>query len=248
MARYFLELQYDGTAYSGWQIQPSDLTVQQKIEETLSTVCNEEIKVVGCGRTDAGVHASQYFLHFELTSQLPKNFIYRLNQLLSNDIAINRVIPVNENAHARFDATYRKYQYFIHFDKNPFLEKQSYFCPYQNLDLELLRKAAMFLLDIKDFKSFEKTNNDSKTSICEIYESKWIIDKNAGRMCYEIAANRFLRGMVRRVVGGLLMVAKGNIDFEAFQSATKNKELFNYNSSVPPQGLFLSEIRYPYIQ
>jgi len=240
--RYFLELAYDGATFVGWQVQPNKTTVQSTIDHALSTIFNEPIQSVGCGRTDSGVHASKFFLHFEATKPMPNKIVFRLNSFLPKTIAIYRIFQSGK--HARYDATYRAYDYFIHFDKNPFLETHSFFFRWLPLDFEKMRQAAMFLPNYLEFAPFEKSKSDSKTSICHIYKSQLTIDEQAGRMHYHIAANRFLRGMVRRVVGALLMVGKEKISLQEFQEVLQTQGSFNINKSAPAQGLYLCEVRY----
>lgn len=240
--RYFLELAYDGTDYSGWQVQPNKITVQSVMDEALSTIFNEPIHCTGCGRTDSGVHASQFYLHFEAENQIPEHFIDRLNKFLPKSIAAFQLYPCD--LHARFDATYRAYDYFIHFKKNPFLEKRSFFFPYTPLDIDKMRKAFSLLPNYINFKPFEKSKSGSKTSICRIYKTNLIYNKKEQRMQIHIAANRFLRGMVRRVVGSLIMVGKEKITLEEFENVMDNTGQFNINISAPAAGLYLSEVRY----
>ena len=242
MKRYFLELAYLGTNFSGWQMQPNKITVQSTIAKTLSTIYNEPITCLGCGRTDSGVHASQFFLHFETTKDVPVNFLYRMNKMLSRDIVIHRIFECDK--HARFDATYRAYEYFVHFKKSPFLEPHSFFFPYSPLDFEKMYKAFNMLNNYIEFKPFEKSKSDSKTSICRIYKTQISINEATHQMKIHIAANRFLRGMVRRIVGALIMVGKDKITLEEFKTVMDHQGTFSINISAPAQGLFLSEVRY----
>ena len=248
--RYFLEIAYRGTKYHGWQVQPKQVTVQKMVDHTLSTVFNEPIHVQGCGRTDTGVHASQFFLHFDATKAIPDNFLYRSNKFLPKDIAIKRLISdVPADAHARFDATYRAYHYFVHFQKDPFLFDQSFFFPWRPLDFETMQQAAKMLLDYNEFRMFCKSGHSSKTTLCNIFETQFTMDEANNRLVFKIAANRFLRGMVRRVMGCLLMMGKGKITMTEFKDVMDNQkpQFENMNISVPPQGLFLSEVRYNYL-
>ncbi|MCL4140950.1 UNVERIFIED_CONTAM: hypothetical protein GTU68_067117 [Idotea baltica] len=243
MNRYFVELSYWGTHYAGWQVQPNAVTVQSTIEEAISTILNVPTSTMGCGRTDSGVHASQFFLHFE-AQDIPENLIYRLNKFLPKDIAIKRIFPVREKAHTRHDAKYRAYEYRIHFDKNPFLFGHSYFYPWLPLDRAAMETAVKMLAKYKNFKSFEKTNSDARTSLCDIYRSELAWDDQANRLTFHIAANRFLRGMVRLIVGSILMVGKGKINLAEFQKGIEEQSRFGINISAPAQGLFLNEVRY----
>lgn len=248
MQRYFIEFNYDGTAYSGWQMQPDKETVQSTLDRALSTISNQAIQSMGCGRTDSGVHASQFFAHFDMEGELPEHFVDRMNKFLPADVAVRRLIPVHDEAHARFDATYRAYHYYIHFEKSAFLSQHSFFYPWLPLDWESMQKAYSSLTDYEDFKSFQKSNSDSKTSLCSMYETKMVVDEKAGRLKFRIAANRFLRGMVRRVVGAIMMVGKGKITLDEFHACIQTRELFPINISAPACGLYLAEVRYDYIE
>jgi len=241
--RYFLELAYDGTKYCGWQMQPRKVTVQSTIDDALSTIWNEPIQSMGCGRTDSGVHASQFFVHFDVEqANIPENFLHRINKFLPKDIAIRDIYECD--LHARYDATYRAYDYFIHFEKNPFLNPHSFFFPWLPLDFEKMRKAAALLKTYREFAPFEKSNSASKTSLCQLYESRLVIDELGGRMHYHVAANRFLRGMVRRIVGALMAVGKDKLSLEEFQKVLQSQGTFSINKSAPAQGLYLCEVRY----
>ena len=247
MYRYFLELGYKGTHYSGWQIQINALTVQQKINEVLAIICNQVIETTGCGRTDTGVHASLFFLHFDSATPIedqPK-FIYQLNSLLPTDIAIYHIYAVNEQAHARFDATIRSYRYFISFRKNPFLNETTLF--WRSIpDIDLMNKAAAMFLSHTDYTSFSKTGGQHTTNLCTIFSAQWImIDEHL--LEYRVSANRFLRGMVRAMVGTMMMVGHKKITLPEFEQILLHGNRSDAGESVPPQGLFLSEVQYPYI-
>jgi len=175
--RFFLEISYKGTDYCGWQVQPNQVTIQQKVNEALSTILNEPIMCLGCGRTDSGVHASQFFLHFAPTKPIPEKFVFRLNKFLPSDIAVKRlIINVPEDAHARFDATYRAYDYYAHFNKSPFLYQSSFFFPWLPLDVESMNTAAQLLLQYEDFRMFCKSGHSSKTTLCQIFKAELHID------------------------------------------------------------------------
>lgn len=247
--RYFLEIAYKGTHYHGWQVQPNQVSVQSTIEHALSTIINEPIAIVGCGRTDTGVHASQYFAHFETTKALPQPFVRRVNSFLPTDIAIKKIITeIPATAHARFDATFRAYDYCIHFKKNPFLTDQSWHYTYPAPDFKKMQQAAHLLLNYTDFAMFCKTGGDNKTTLCQIFESELFVDEAAGKVRYRVAANRFLRGMVRRIVGALMSVGKNKISLEEFIQVMDTQGRFKYNDAAPPQGLFLSEVRYDFLK
>lgn len=254
--RYFLEIAYNGKNFHGWQQQhenSSTLTVQQ----VLTTALQHQLKrpnltIIGCGRTDTGVHASQYFVHFEYDEHktLPENLVFRLNRMLNNDILVKRLIDhLPHNAHARYDATYRAYDYYIHFEKNPFLGDFSYHYPFLPLDFEAMSQAAQLLPLYNDFPMFCKTGGNSKTTLCNIFKAELFFNPNEKKLRFHIAANRFLRGMVRLIVGTLLCVGKHKISLDEFKHTLdrQHKRFEAMNISAPPQGLFLSEVRYPYL-
>lgn len=246
--RYFLELAYRGTHYSGYQEQPGQLTVQQAIEQALQLILQTPTKIVGCGRTDAGVHALQYYAHFEAESPLPKNFLYRLGRLLPKDIVVYRVLEVAPEAHARFDATSRSYQYVIDTVRNPFRTDSAYYCHFaKSLDIERLQAAAKLLLEYEDFTTFCKTKTDTKTKLCALYESYWEINPIEEQLIYHVRANRFLRGMIRLIVGMCLNVGKGKVPLAMVKDALEHQQLLQHSLSAPATGLFLKDIRYDYI-
>ena len=248
--RYFLELSYKGTHYNGWQVQPNAHSVQAVIEDAISTLLNAPTDIVGCGRTDAGVHASQYYAHFDTQKLLPSQFAYRLNRILPPDIAINRLISdLPPEAHARFAATYRAYHYHIHFQKNPFLADQSYHFSMLPLDIDKMQQAAKLLLNYCNFRMFCKADSNTNHHLCNLFESNLTFDEQNQTLLYRVAANRFLRGMVRLIVGSLLMVGKHKISLDEYQNVLQRQlpKFERANLSVPPQGLFLVDVRYPFI-
>ncbi|OWY23649.1 tRNA pseudouridine(38-40) synthase TruA [Sphingobacteriales bacterium UPWRP_1] len=248
--RYFIEIAYHGKNYIGWQVQPTGISVQAKINEALSLFLREPINVVGCGRTDTGVHASSFFLHFDAENPLPDDLLNRLNRYLPPDIAAKRIIiQIPANAHARFDATYRAYDYYIHFNKNPFLTEFSFFFPWRPLNLEVMQQAIELLPQYTDFRMFCKTGAGSKTTLCNLYKAQMHLNETDQTLRFHLAANRFLRGMVRRIVGCLLFMGKDKISLQEFTEVMNGRksQFPKINISVPPQGLFLSEVRYPYI-
>lgn len=201
---------------------------------------------MGCGRTDTGVHASQFFLHFDTEKVIPENLVYKLNRILPKDISVFRIFEVKVEAHARYDANYRAYDYFLHRNKNPFLDSYSTLYPAAfELDVKKMRSAFESLSQYSDFSPFEKVNNDARTSTCEIYKLDLIVNEDESRFRFHIAANRFLRGMVRRIVGCMLDIGRGKIELYELESVMKSSGNFKLNTSAPPQGLFLSEVRYP---
>lgn len=246
--RYFLELSYCGSKYNGWQSQAKSkaITIQTVLESALSTLLREEIPVTGCGRTDAGVHASHYFAHFD-TDRLKEDvgIINKLNKILPPDIAIHNIHPVHNTAHARFDAISRSYKYHLHIHKSPF-HPYSFYYRYEKPDLEILNNAASLLLKVKDFATFCKTHTDSKTTFCDIRESYWV-KSVADEYTFNITGDRFLRGMVRLIVGMCLNVSRGKISIETAENAITKGIRTGQDWSAPPEGLFLCNIQYPYI-
>ena len=243
MQRYFLELAYDGTDFFGWQRQPSEISVQEEIEDALSKLySNTPVKVVGCGRTDTGVHANHYILHVDLPEiENTDSFVFKLNRMLPNSIAFHKATPVRAESHARFDASQRTYRYFIHQKKNPFKQKHSWYVP-QALDFEKMNEAAKLLVGKKDFTSLSKLHTDVKTNICAINKAQWIITDD--EIYFEISANRFLRNMVRATVGTLIDVGHGKIEPEQINEILEAKDRQAASTSVPAHGLFLWEVNY----
>ncbi len=243
--RYFIQLSYDGSAFSGWQIQPDVKSVQETIELALTRLnSNVPVPVTGCGRTDAGVHAKNYIAHFDFQHLVnEQQFCYKLNKMLPADITVHTLFPVSTNAHARFDATRRTYHYFIHQQKDPFLVKYSWHFP-QRLNLEKMNEAAKSLLGKQDFTSFSKLHTDVKTNICEVYHASWTTLPN-GQLRFEIQANRFLRNMVRAVVGTLLEVGLEKEPATFVRKTIQEKDRNAAGVSVPAHGLFLTDIQYP---
>lgn len=243
--RYFTELAYNGTNYSGWQKQPNAPSVQETIEKAFSTILGKNIEVVGCGRTDTGVHASQYFLHFDFDGAFPLKFINRINKFLPPDIAIRNIFEVNEHAHARFDAVSRSYEYHLGFEKNPFETKTSWYYPYADKpQFELVQSAAELLTGFEEFAPFCKTQSDAKTMTCKLTRSEWVLDEKTGGWVYHISANRFLRGMVRLVVGMCLNVGLESLSLKSVKNSLVNQQPLEKSWSVPPQGLFLTQVKY----
>jgi tRNA pseudouridine38-40 synthase len=244
--RYFLELAYKGTNYSGWQIQPYVVTLQEQINSVLTKLNhNIPINIVGCGRTDAGVHAKQFFAHFDFeTIDDLKLFKFKMNNMLPKDIAIHQIFKVNENAHARFDATERTYHYHIITNKNPFLVDTSMLFT-QLLDIDKMNQASKILLNYTDFECFSKVKTDVKNFYCTITRAEWIKTEN-GYM-FVISANRFLRNMVRAIVGTLIEIGGGNLSIDDLHQIIKSKDRSMAGKSVISNGLFLAEIKYPYL-
>jgi tRNA pseudouridine38-40 synthase len=243
MPRYFIEVSYKGTAYSGFQVQKNANSIQAEIEKALSVFFKQTFSLTGSSRTDSGVHAWQNYFHFDLVQPLiEKNgFIYNLNAILPPDIVVKRIFQVDENAHCRFDAVSREYNYFIYGDKNPFLEDRAYYFPF-SLDLKKLNQASQLVLLNTDFTSFSKRNTQVKNFICGIKESSWIQEKDT--LVYRVESNRFLRGMVKGLVGTMLRVGTGKITLAEFENIIKNRDCTKADFSVPPHALFLMKVAY----
>ncbi|MEM1002738.1 MAG: tRNA pseudouridine(38-40) synthase TruA [Bacteroidota bacterium] len=241
--RYFLGLEFDGTNYHGWQNQPNALSVQEVLEKALSTLIGAEISIVGAGRTDAGVHAELMYAHFNCDGIIDlKNLHFRLNAFLPYDIAIKSIEPVNNDAHARFDATSRSYIYRIHNRKDVFLKDRSYYL-HQDLNLAKMNEAGEILLRYSDFECFSKNNTDVKTFICDIKSAIWL--QNEHLLEFRITADRFLRNMVRAIVGTMINIGCGKVDLNDLHEIIKSKNRTNAGYSVPAHGLYLTDVSYP---
>lgn len=249
MSRYFIELSYDGTNYHGWQVQPNGVSVQETLQQALSTLLRQNIEIVGAGRTDAGVHASMMVAHFDGPEELDcPQLVYKLNKLLPHDIAVRRVYQVPNDMHARFSAISRTYHYYIHTRKSPFLRHYSWLVTFP-LDFEKMNEAANRLLDFEDFTSFSKVNTDTKTNICHITEAQWkeitpLEGQVGGAWRFTITANRFLRNMVRAIVGTLIEVGRGRMTVDEFCQVIEQKNRCSAGESVPGHALFLTDVRY----
>lgn len=244
MYRYFIYLSYDGTNYHGWQIQPNGISVQEVLMKALSTFLRKPIEVVGAGRTDAGVHARLMVAHFDFDTELDcATVVDKLNRLLPPDVAVHRVRRVKSDAHARFDATYRTYKYYITTCKDPFSRAFSWRI-FQTLDFEKMNEAAQTLFDYIDFTSFSKLHTDVKTNNCKMMYARWeqIGEHN---WVFTIQADRFLRNMVRAVVGTLVEVGKGKLTVEGFRKVIEEKNRCSAGTSVPGNALFLVDVGYP---
>lgn len=246
--RYFIKLSYKGTNYHGWQTQPNAKSVQGELERVFSIILQKQIVITGAGRTDAGVHAKDYIAHFEMEDldydKNLKQLIYKLNSLLPSDIAINEIWPVKEDSHARFDAIKRTYHYFINYRKSPFLSETAWM-QYSELNIDLMNKACEILMKYDDFTSFAKLHSDNKTNICKLMHAKWSDNEQEGYYKFEITANRFLRNMVRSIVGSMVYIGKGKISLEDFKSIIEAKDRSQGGISAPAKGLFLVKIEYP---
>ena len=241
--RYFIEIAYNGTNYFGWQRQPDAISVEEVLEKVLSTLLRKELKVVGAGRTDAGVHAKQLFAHFDFEEiEDIDQLVFRLNSFLPKDISIKNIFSVTEDAHARFNASEREYQYVISLEKNPFTEGFAYQIN-QKPNLEAMNEAAATLLDYQDFQCFSRSNTDVKTYHCSIKKAFWKEENK--QLIFTIAADRFLRNMVRAIVGTLLDVGFGKTSLEDFHEIINKKSRVNAGSSAPANGLYLTRVIYP---
>ena len=257
--RYFAELAFDGTAYHGWQIQQNAVSVQEVFNKALQVLLRKPVETIGCGRTDTGVHARQLFAHFDDVrgarigerglidhelSTISHQLKTSLNAILPKDIAVKNIIPVASDAHARFDATLRSYEYHIHFGKDPF--KQNYSWQLRDFpDLELMNQAANIIKEYRDFSCFSKSNTQVKTNFCAIKEAFW--QQKDDRIVFHIAADRFLRNMVRAIVGTLIAVGRKEMEPEAVRKIIESKNRSNAGTSVPACGLYLTKVVYPYI-
>jgi tRNA pseudouridine38-40 synthase len=243
--RYFIYLAYNGTRFCGWQRQPNGLSVQQRLEETLSVVLQQDLSVVGAGRTDAGVHARMMVAHFECSVLIADllQLTTKLNRMLPEDMAVNKIVTVAENAHARFDALSRTYKYYVTDKKNPFDYEWICCMPLHNMDFNVMNEACTVLFDYSDFTSFSKLHTDVKTNYCRIDEAGW--ERDGDVWVFTIRADRFLRNMVRAIVGTLWDVGRGRITVEEFRRIIEAKDRCKAGMSVPAAGLALVDIEYP---
>ena len=240
--RYFLEIAYDGAAYHGWQRQPNGITVQEVLEDAISKLLGFTICVTGQGRTDTGVHARKSYAHLDLEIELPEKLLFRLNLLLPQDIQVFRIFPVPETAHARFSALSRTYEYHLHIRKDPFLYGRSTFVFYP-LTVPPMEEGARIIMQHEDFASFSRSHTQVKTTICQISEARW--EQHDHRLVFTITANRFLRNMVRAVVGTLLEIGKGRRTVASLPAMLQTKTRSNAGMSAPAHGLFLVDVKYP---
>jgi tRNA pseudouridine38-40 synthase len=241
MPRYFIEVAYKGTHYSGFQIQQNANSVQAEVEKALFIFYKENFNLTGSSRTDAGVHALQNYFHFDSKDELI-DASYHLNAILPFDIVVKKIFKVTADSHCRFTALYREYRYYIFNRKDPFLQDRAYFFPYP-VDIDLLQQAAKELLYQEDFASFSKRNTQNKTTLCAILYSEWV--KQEDVLYYTVRSNRFLRGMVRGMVGTMLQVGRKKITLDQFKDIIKAKDCTKADFSVPPQGLFLQKVQFP---
>jgi tRNA pseudouridine38-40 synthase len=242
MSRFFLELSYKGTRYSGFQVQDNANTIQAEIEKALAVLLREKVSCTGSSRTDAGVHGLQNYFHFDFAGDVPAGTAYRLNAILPADIAVRSLRLMGPAAHCRFDAVARRYQYVLYERKDPFLEDRAWFYPYP-LDQFILNDVAMQVCETVDFTSFAKRNSQVKTFDCRITESSW--ERTEAGWRYTVQANRFLRGMVRGLVGTMLQAGRGNLSVESFRAVIEGKNNQGADFSAPGKGLYLMEVIYP---
>lgn len=248
MPRYFAELAYKGTKFKGWQNQPGQKVVQSTIEKALFTILRQEISVVGCGRTDTGVHAKKYFLHFDFDQPLEDYFLQRLNKVVGSDISFFKIFEVDNKQHARFSATSRSYEYHLELSKNPFSQDLAFFYPQAHqLDFEKMQEVSSLLLQYGAFFPFCKSNSDAKTMNCDLTRAEWVYDEKNNKWIFHISANRFLRGMVRLIVGMSINVGIRKTTKEEVEEALSAQKRLQRSYSVPPQGLYLTEIKYPFL-
>ncbi len=244
MKRYFTEIAFLGTDFFGWQTQPNEINIQDTVTDSLQQILQlPDLKIVGCGRTDTGVHASQFYFHFDCNDHLNdiEKLVYKLNRMLPTSISVKRIFEVDENLHARFNAISRTYQYHINYRKDPFLFLVSW-QHYRSLNVDKMNEAALLLLQYSDFSAFSKIGADNKTSLCKINEAIW--QKNEDRLIFTIIADRFLRNMVRAIVGTLVEVGLGNLEIEDFKTVVESGSRSKAGTSVPAKGLFLTAVKY----
>lgn len=244
MYRYFIEMAYKGSRFHGWQIQPNAITVQEEMNDALNKVLREAINVVGCGRTDTGVHASYFVAHFDTDKKVEDlaHLSFKLNRIVGKDIVVYSVQEVDAEAHSRFHAISRTYHYYLKTEKNPFLSEFSY-RPLYEVDMDMMNEAAGLLFNYVDFTSFSKLHTDTKTNNCRIMHARW--EQQPDGAVFVIKADRFLRNMVRAIVGTLLEVGRGKLTLEQFKEVIESKDRSEAGTSVPGQALFLVDIEYP---
>ena len=240
--RYFIEFSYNGTHFFGYQIQPKQISVQEVLEKALSTLLREDIKTTGAGRTDTGVHARKIFAHFDTQQPISEDLVKRLNAFLPPSIATKRIFQVEEEMHARFSAVYRTYEYHISLEKDPFAEAFSWQMWRQKFDVEKMNEACKILFEYEDFTSFSKLHTDVKTNNCKIYQAQW--DQKGSSLVFTISANRFLRNMVRAIVGTLVEVGLGKIKPEDLHDIIQAKYRNKAGASAPAHGLYLVDVGY----
>jgi len=245
--RYFFHIGYNGTNYKGWQRHPYGIGVQEVIEDCLSRILKIPVAIVGCGRTDAGVHASQFFFHLDVAQPWEFDMLFRINKVLPDDIAVFDIIPMEGLPHARFDANQRNYDYFIHTYKDPFLSNVSALYLLKDLNLDAMQAAAALLPLYNDFRNLCITPTEHDSTICHVTEARWLADKNGDRLRFHISANRYLSRMIRIIVGQLLKVGTGTLSITEFESYLALEKAPKHLTPAYPQGLYLSKVTYPYL-
>lgn len=247
MQKYFFHIAYKGNRYHGWQYQPNVISVQEVFETRLSQILKTKVTVMGCGRTDAQVHATQFFFHIEIDKSWDFDLLFRLNKLLPPDVAVYEIIPMQEKQHARYDATQRTYDYFIHTYKNPFLSEGSSLYMERDLNLTDMKKGVELFVGHKDFKVFHKGPTKYKHTFCNVSSTKLFVNKRGDRIRFQVSANRFLSSMVRTMVGTLLEIGRGNFTVAELEKCIENRVLPEFITPAYPQGLYLSKVIYPYL-
>jgi tRNA pseudouridine38-40 synthase len=244
--RYFITLSYRGSRYHGWQIQPNAVSVQATLERAISIILGQNIDLTGCGRTDTGVHAGYYVAHFDAEGTLPVRFLNGLNSLLPEDIAVYNIQAVGAEAHARYDAFERSYAYHLSFRKDPFLTETAWFYPqFGRLDLAIMEETAALLPQYQSFFPFCKSDSGLEAYHCTLKKATWELVPDARGLIFHITANRFLRGMVRLIVGACVQTGIGQLSVAEVQQALENQTTLPKRMSVPPHGLFLTHVKYP---
>ena len=244
--RYFFHIGYNGFNYHGWQRQTNDLSIQEVLEDSVSKVLKSKVTILGCGRTDAQVHASQYFFHLDIKESWDFDLVFRINKILPADISVFDIIPVEENQHAQFDAKQRTYDYFIHTYKDPFLTQLSSFYLLK-IDLKKIKNAVSLLEEYKDYRSFCKSPEQYKHTICNISSAKIFSDKSGEKLRLQISSDRFLQGMIRAIVAKLIKVGTGEISLDEFAKLLIEKKTEKNLEFAYPQGLYLSKVVYPFL-
>ncbi len=244
MYRYFIEMAYNGSRFHGWQIQPNAISVQEVMNDALNKALRQSVNVVGCGRTDTGVHASYFVAHFDSDMEIdnPQQVVFKLNRIVGKHIVVYSMQQVDEQAHSRFHAVSRTYHYYLRSERNPFLNEFSY-KPFFNVDIQRMNQAAELLFTYTDFTSFSKLHTDTKTNNCTIMQAEWMLQD--GGAVFVVKADRFLRNMVRAIVGTLLEVGRGKMSLEQFKVVIESKDRSEAGTSVPAQALFLVDVAYP---
>ena len=242
--RYCIEFSYSGKNYFGYQIQPNEISLQEVLDKALSTILREEIKITGAGRTDTGVHAKKIIAHFNTEKKPGEQLVYQLNSFLPEDIAVKKIFGVRNDFHARFDATFRTYEYYIDLEKNPFTQDSAWQIWKRDLDVDRMNEACKILFEYEDFTSFSKLHTENKTNNCKIFKAYW--EQNGSELKFTISADRFLRNMVRAIVGTMVEVGNGKIEASDLRKIIEDKNRNSAGTSAPAQGLFLVDVGYDF--